>query len=716
MSIIFVIGPIHENLDKLLYTIDINRKILKENIKHFYIITNNKKVEEYFKINKNDIISCKFFYENQGLQLSCYNSIIEGMKFLLENDNIKNDDIIIFSHEDCYINNLYLFNYCLDKIKKYDIVCRRYLDKYYMNDVFYIKKSIIDEIFSNKEFLYSFNSKNLGSYCEYYFSDIIKNRNIYSILYEHSKWYDSELGFYHMPNYDDTVNKWKNNNPNDLKLLTKYGLETKTDKAYYHLFTEFYNDYFEPIKNKNLNILEIGISNGNSLKMLKKYFKNSIIYGCDNNVEFVNKNYGENIKTLLVDQENIKDIEKYIKDIKFHIIIDDGSHITSQQQKSFGFLFKYLSENGMYILEDLHTSFDKNYIDTKTNTYDMLNNYKNINKINTECLNKDELEYLNNYIKDIIIYKNNKVSLQCYKCREINFYSKNLCINCNTLLNFSNSITSVITKQFRKKIIDTFIFYNELQLLEYRLSILYDIVDYFIIVESKYTFMGINKKLYYDENKNKFEKFKDKIIHIVVEDIKYSNPNINKREQWLNETYQRNCIKTGLYKLDIKDEDIIIISDIDEIPNRDILYKVKNGDIKITIQSMKYDFYYYNLNSIIENGWDKVKILSYNVYKNLNFSIDDIRQLNIGDIIKNSGWHLSYFGDENFIINKIKHFSHQEFNNEYFLNKEKIKNNIENFQDIYDRHNIVKINKISEKDNKNLPTDYDKYLSNFILF
>jgi len=48
--------------------------------------------------------------ENQGWQLSCYNSIVEGMKFLLENENVKNDDIVIFSHEDCYINNLFLFN------------------------------------------------------------------------------------------------------------------------------------------------------------------------------------------------------------------------------------------------------------------------------------------------------------------------------------------------------------------------------------------------------------------------------------------------------------------------------------------------------------------------------------------------------------------------------------------------------------------------------
>jgi beta-1,4-mannosyl-glycoprotein beta-1,4-N-acetylglucosaminyltransferase len=76
------------------------------------------------------------------------------------------------------------------------------------------------------------------------------------------------------------------------------------------------------------------------------------------------------------------------------------------------------------------------------------------------------------------------------------------------------------------KIIDCFTFYNELKLLEYRLNILYNIVDYFIIVEANQTHQGKSKKLYYNENKNRFEKFQDKIIHIVV-DLPYIYPNIN---------------------------------------------------------------------------------------------------------------------------------------------------------------------------------------------
>ena len=92
------------------------------------------------------------------------------------------------------------------------------------------------------------------------------------------------------------------------------------------------------------------------------------------------------------------------------------------------------------------------------------------------------------------------------------------------------------------KIIDCFTFYNEVDILNYRLNILNDVVDYFIIVESTHTFSGIEKKLIFFENTSLFEKFKDKIIHIIVDDFPYTFPNINyeKKQQWENEYHQRN--------------------------------------------------------------------------------------------------------------------------------------------------------------------------------
>ena len=84
-----------------------------------------------------------------------------------------------------------------------------------------------------------------------------------------------------------------------------------------------------------------------------------------------------------------------------------------------------------------------------------------------------------------------------------------------------------IKMQYQPKIIDCFTFYNELDLLTYRLNILNDVVDYFVLVEATHTHIGKEKPLFYQENKHLFEKFNDKIIHVVVDDFSYKYPNIN---------------------------------------------------------------------------------------------------------------------------------------------------------------------------------------------
>ena len=91
----------------------------------------------------------------------------------------------------------------------------------------------------------------------------------------------------------------------------------------------------------------------------------------------------------------------------------------------------------------------------------------------------------------------------------------------------NNDEINIIQSKNNKKIIDCFIFYNELDLLMYRLNILNNVVDCFIIVESKYTFSGKEKNLLYEENKHLFESFAHKIIHIVLCDFPYKYPNID---------------------------------------------------------------------------------------------------------------------------------------------------------------------------------------------
>ena len=157
------------------------------------------------------------------------------------------------------------------------------------------------------------------------------------------------------------------------------------------------------------------------------------------------------------------------------------------------------------------------------------------------------------------------------------------------------------------KIIDCFIFYNEIDILNYRLNILNDVVDYFVIVESTYTFAGHKKQLFFLENKHLFDRFKEKIIHVIVYDIPYKYPHINyiNNEQWKNEFFQRNSISHGLEKLELEDDDIIMITDADEIPDPNTLNIIKQNKISIDIFCLEMDYYYYNLHNRFDNKWIK---------------------------------------------------------------------------------------------------------------
>ena len=264
----------------------------------------------------------------------------------------------------------------------------------------------------------------------------------------------------------------------------------------------------------------------------------------------------------------------------------------------------------------------------------------------------------------------------------------------------------------KRKIIDCFIFYNELDMLTYRLNILNDIVDYFVLVEATHTFVGKEKPLFYQENKHLFEKFNHKIIHIIVDDFPHKYPNIDfeKKEQWINERHQRDCISRGLDKLSLQNNDVITITDLDEIPNPKILEQIKNKDIVVDINILEMDFYYYNLNSKMDHQWYHSKIITFQKYNELNISCDKIRFYSCPSI-KNAGWHLSYFGNEKFIKNKLESFSHQEYNKSEFTDEKLIEQRIKNGKDLFDRPTSI-IN-IPIEDNNNLPPDYDVYLTNF---
>lgn len=263
------------------------------------------------------------------------------------------------------------------------------------------------------------------------------------------------------------------------------------------------------------------------------------------------------------------------------------------------------------------------------------------------------------------------------------------------------------------KIVDCFIFYNELDLLTYRLNVLNNVVDYFIIVESNHTFVGKEKPLFFNESKHLFEKFHDKIIHIIVDDFpyKYTGADIPYKNVWDNETFQRNAIARGIDSIkDLSECDVITITDLDEIPDPTTLDKIKKGTINVGINVLEMDLYYYNLNTRFHNKWPLAKIISYKKYNELKMSCHEIR-CKLFPKISNGGWHLSYFGDKYFIQNKLRNFSHQEFNVEQYTDVDKIEKRMQSHNDLFDRD--LKFEKIKIEDNTYLPVDYATYLSKY---
>ena len=250
-------------------------------------------------------------------------------------------------------------------------------------------------------------------------------------------------------------------------------------------------------------------------------------------------------------------------------------------------------------------------------------------------------------------------------------------------------------------IVDCFTFYNELKMLLFRLDYLWDTVDYFVIVEATTTHAGHPKPLFFKDNEAMFGKYISKIVHVVVEDMPQN------ADAWVPETFQRDCIDRGIKTLSLTDNDLILISDVDEIPNKHTIHSLR-VNIPETVCSLDQYMYYYNLSGRVHIPWTHAKIVTYKIYKAEGSRPNSIRHHNPVQLIQNGGWHFSYFGSPEFIANKIKNFAHQEFNSPDFTDIDNIKRRIENNTDIYDRNWVTVVN--CPFDTTTLPENYEMLL------
>lgn len=239
------------------------------------------------------------------------------------------------------------------------------------------------------------------------------------------------------------------------------------------------------------------------------------------------------------------------------------------------------------------------------------------------------------------------------------------------------------------KIIDCFTFFNELDLLEFRLKLLDAHVDHFVIAESNLTHSGKPKPLYFEENKSRFKPWLHKITYLPVnqtaEGLDFSTPETRYNPQsaaWKLENEQRDALSAA-HKL-ANEDDIIVVSDLDEIPDPFIIKKLQldNGPVAL---SMLFHYYFFNCqNAGAERWWNGTIVCTGKQFKTISpQQLRDNR--NVYKSIPKGGWHFSYLGGLEKIKYKIQSFAHTEFNREEFLNDENIIKAMEEGRDIFNR-------------------------------
>jgi beta-1,4-mannosyl-glycoprotein beta-1,4-N-acetylglucosaminyltransferase len=246
----------------------------------------------------------------------------------------------------------------------------------------------------------------------------------------------------------------------------------------------------------------------------------------------------------------------------------------------------------------------------------------------------------------------------------------------------------------RRKIYDLVMVNSELDWLEIRLNELHHHVDYFVVLESATTFTGHQKPLYVKENWLRFEKFDKQIIYHLLEDPPtYSNVS------WTHESHQRNAMYTQVLPF-LKDEqaphtdDIILVSDLDEIPRPATLTLLRNCEFprRLTLRSR---FYYYGFQWLHRGvEWQHPQATTYRGSETIlpselrggTHGINKLKNMDEKDDLWNAAWHCSScFPTIEEMLRKMSSFSHTELNKQEFRNKKTIADRVRAGKDLWMR-------------------------------
>lgn len=217
-------------------------------------------------------------------------------------------------------------------------------------------------------------------------------------------------------------------------------------------------------------------------------------------------------------------------------------------------------------------------------------------------------------------------------------------------LRLTEAETPAVPATPARRIIDCFPFYNELDLLDVRLAELAPVVERFVLVEARYTHAGDPKPLYFEQNRDRFAAYLDRIDHVIVED----DPG---GFSWKREGHQREAIARGL--ADLADDDMVLISDADEIPRRSVVEALR--EMPAELYSLKLAIHLYFLDLKSPEPWISAAAAPGRLIRRIG--VNPIRYLvkqGIGRTIEDAGWHFTWMGGLEGFRAKMRAYAHRE--------------------------------------------------------
>lgn len=272
-------------------------------------------------------------------------------------------------------------------------------------------------------------------------------------------------------------------------------------------------------------------------------------------------------------------------------------------------------------------------------------------------------------------------------------------------------------------IYDCFPFFNELDVLDIRLNELNDVVDRFVLVEATHTFQNEPKPLYFNENKQRYKQFLPKIEHVVVDKFPGFFYRWRKPTPWDCSNFQKDQVALGLKNC--LPDDVIIVSDVDEIPAPDKILEYKNvSGIKVFEQIWSNFYFNYVAKQCDSHGcmlykneicyWKGSVMVNYRDFTSFK-KVRMKRGLSEGVIsIDNGGWHFSFIGDFEMIRKKLDAWEHSKesmYDLEHLYNEESVKKIISTGADLFGRDISFAAVELDERFPKYLRLKKDSYSS-----